>query len=64
MIEGSFHTFGDLLMEVETLRGFLLDTGMDRIDGRLQEFRKRDIVAVRDAKKKFDRESEKYYQVY
>uniref|UniRef100_A0A4W3IKR6 Rho GTPase activating protein 42b n=1 Tax=Callorhinchus milii TaxID=7868 RepID=A0A4W3IKR6_CALMI len=62
-IAQSFKEFAQLLHTVEEERRRLIQNANDVLIAPLEKFRKEQIGAAKDGKKKFDKESEKYYSV-
>lgn len=62
MIMDSFQTFAKLLFSIEDYRHNMLSTISVRLLKTLESFRKEQIHATKEEKKKFDRSSDKYYQ--
>ncbi|XP_024921731.1 oligophrenin-1 [Cynoglossus semilaevis] len=60
-IAESFHEFAGLLQEVEDDRMMLVQNACDLLIKPLEKFRKEEIGVVKEKKKKFEKESEKYY---
>ncbi|XP_068103767.1 oligophrenin-1 isoform X2 [Hyperolius riggenbachi] len=62
-IAESFKEFADLLQEVELERMMMLQNADDMLIKPLEVFRKDQIGLTKERKKKFDRDSEKYYSL-
>ncbi|XP_053312489.1 rho GTPase-activating protein 42 [Spea bombifrons] len=62
-IAQSLKEFARLLITVEEERRRLIQNANDVLISPLEKFRKEQIGAAKDGKKKFDKESEKYYSV-
>ncbi|XP_067842488.1 rho GTPase-activating protein 42 isoform X1 [Heptranchias perlo] len=62
-IAQSFKEFAQLLHTVEEERRRLIQNANDVLIAPLEKFRKDQIGAAKDGKKKFDKESEKYYSI-
>lgn len=62
-IAQSLKEFARLLIAVEEERRRLIQNANDVLIAPLEKFRKEQIGAAKDGKKKFDKESEKYYSV-
>ncbi|XP_018410240.1 PREDICTED: oligophrenin-1 [Nanorana parkeri] len=62
-IAESFKEFADLLQEVELERMMMLQNADNILIKPLETFRKDQIGLTKDRKKKFDRDSEKYYSM-
>nr|DBA21781.1 TPA: hypothetical protein GDO54_018378 [Pyxicephalus adspersus] len=62
-IAESFKEFADLLQEVEVERMMMLQNADNILIKPLEAFRKDQIGLTKERKKKFDRDSEKYYSV-
>ncbi|XP_012678397.1 oligophrenin-1 isoform X2 [Clupea harengus] len=60
-IAESFGEFAGLLQEVETDRMMLVQNACDLLIKPLEKFRKEQIGVTKERKKKFEKESEKYY---
>uniref|UniRef100_A0A8D3E9W6 Oligophrenin 1 n=1 Tax=Scophthalmus maximus TaxID=52904 RepID=A0A8D3E9W6_SCOMX len=60
-IAESFHEFAGLLQEVEHDRMMLVQNASDLLIKPLEKFRKEQIGVTKEKKKKFEKESEKYY---
>ncbi|KAJ0061804.1 hypothetical protein NL108_012456 [Boleophthalmus pectinirostris] len=60
-IAQSFQEFAGLLQEVEDDRMMLVQNASDLLIKPLEKFRKEQIGATKEKKKKFEKESEKYY---
>ncbi|MBN3318738.1 OPHN1 protein, partial [Atractosteus spatula] len=60
-IAESFKEFSGLLQEVEDERMMLVQNACDLLIKPLEKFRKEQIGVTKERKKKFDKESEKYY---
>uniref|UniRef100_A0A3P9IXH6 Oligophrenin 1 n=1 Tax=Oryzias latipes TaxID=8090 RepID=A0A3P9IXH6_ORYLA len=60
-IAESFQEFAGLLQEVEHDRMMLVQNASDLLIKPLEKFRKEQISATKEKKKKFEKESEKYY---
>ncbi|XP_062393060.1 oligophrenin-1 isoform X2 [Sardina pilchardus] len=60
-IAESFREFACLLQEVENDRTMLVQNACDLLIKPLEKFRKEQIGVTKDRKKKFEKESEKYY---
>ncbi|KAJ8401795.1 hypothetical protein AAFF_G00377660 [Aldrovandia affinis] len=60
-IAESFQEFSGLLQEVEDDRMMLVQNACDLLIKPLEKFRKEQIGVTKDKKKKFEKESEKYY---
>ncbi|OQV14670.1 Rho GTPase-activating protein 42 [Hypsibius exemplaris] len=61
-ISQSLKEFGRLLCDIEEERSKILDTAMDQYIKPLEDFRRLQIGNVKTEKKKFDKESTKFYQ--
>nr|XP_023689956.1 oligophrenin-1 isoform X1 [Paramormyrops kingsleyae] len=62
-IAESFREFSGLLQEVEEDRMMLVQNACDLLIKPLEKFRKEQIGVTKEKKKKFEKESEKYYSV-
>ncbi|NP_001079992.1 oligophrenin 1 L homeolog [Xenopus laevis] len=62
-IAESFKEFADLLQEVETERMMMLQNADDLLIKPLENFRKDQIGLTKERKKKFDKDSEKFYSL-
>ncbi|KAL0994219.1 hypothetical protein UPYG_G00119410 [Umbra pygmaea] len=60
-IAGSFHEFAGLLQEVEDDRMMLVQNACDLLIKPLENFRKDQIGVTKEKRKRFEKESEKYY---
>uniref|UniRef100_A0AAY5L190 Oligophrenin 1 n=1 Tax=Esox lucius TaxID=8010 RepID=A0AAY5L190_ESOLU len=60
-IAGSFHEFAGLLQEVEDDRMMLVQNACDLLIKPLEKFRKEQIGVTKEKRKRFEKESEKYY---
>ncbi|XP_053703559.1 oligophrenin-1-like isoform X2 [Synchiropus splendidus] len=62
-IAQSFQEFAGLLQEVEHDRMMLVENASDLLIKPLEKFRKEQISVTKEKKKRFDKESEKYYSL-
>ena len=63
MIGGALHQFGELMQEIEQQRTMMLDQCPLIVSDPLENFRKVEIGAVREEKKRFDKQAHRYYEV-
>ncbi|XP_004365562.2 rho GTPase activating protein 10 [Capsaspora owczarzaki ATCC 30864] len=61
-ISGALSTFGELLCSLEDQREIMCEEADLTLIKPLEEFRKNEVNAVKECKKRFDKQTERYYQ--